>query len=562
MTNLPKVVNTPLPSVIKQPVAEIDERPFQDNTELYGTDDPGSVVTIYLTVRKGNADDRTNFTWAQLNAPIQWFNENPANNQSQKAEAIVQFGNEHGPLPGEVGYETVVPNATIHVRGVSSSMQPQPSYQIELNQAAGKWRGQSAIVLNKHINDPSRLRNKLNFDLLQGIPNMVSLRTQFVHLYVRDQTTVPEDMSFVDYGLYTQVELPNQRYLKSHLLDSNGQLYKANLFDFERYPDQIRLADDPLFDEQAFSSRLEIKGNRNNSKLIQMLDTLNDPEIPIETTFEKYFDAENYFTWLAYNILVGNVNTVNQNFYLYSPQNGIKFYFIPWDYDDSLFRLSRESCCGYRSYDSYQYGVANYWGSRLANRVLRVPEYRQMLDDKVSEVHALLTPEKIEGLLAQYQPTVEQYALQMPDLQYFPTTKQGMQQDLQSISGEVQNNYRLYLESMQSPMPFHLGTIEASGNGLTFTWDHSYDFLDPQITYHFTLARDPALDEIVSDQTLVNSTSAQVGQLEPGAYFWRVTATNKAGNSQFPFEFLFDSEGVVIPGLKRFYITSDGTLHQ
>lgn len=562
ITNLPNYINTPPSSVIKQPTAQIDDQPFQDNAVIYEVDDPGSVVTIYVTVRLRNKGDDTDFTWQQLNAPTQWFDESSVSSKSQKLEAIVQFGDEQGPLASELGYEAVVPNATLHIRGASASNQPQPSYQIELNQAAGKWRGQSTIVLNKHINDPSRLRNKLNFDLLKGIPNIVSLRTQFVHLYVRDQTTVPEETAFADYGLYTQVELPNQRYLKSHLLDSNGQLYKANLFDFQRYSDEIRLVDDPLFDEDVFSTRLEIKGNRNNTKLIQMLDELNDPTIPIEATFEKYFDAENYFTWLAYNILVANVNTVDQNFYLYSPQNGLKFYFIPWDYDDSLFRSSREACCGYRPYDSYQYGVANYWRSHLANRVLRVPEYRQMLDHKVIEVQALLTPEKIEGLLDLYQPVVEQYALRMPDLQYFPTTERGMHQDLESIANEVENNYELYLESLQSPMPFHLGTIETSEDGLTFTWTDSYDFLDPEIEYHFTLARDPALDDIVYEQTVVNQTRVQVGQLEPGTYYWGATAMNQAGNSQFPYEYMFDSEGVLIPGLKRFYITSDGTLHQ
>lgn len=562
ITNLPNYINTPPSSVIKQPTAKIDDQPFQDNAAIYEVDDPASVVTVFVTVRMKNKSDEGDMTWQQINAPAEWFDGSAVSGKSQKLEAIVQFGDEDGPLPSEVGYEAVVPNATLHIRGAAASSQPQPSYQIELNQAAGKWRGQSTIVLNKHLDDPSRLRNKLNFDLLKGIPNMVSLRTQFVHLYVRDQTAVPEETTFADYGLYTQVELPNQRFLKSHLLDSNGQLYKANLFDFQRYPDEIRLVDDPLFDEDVFSTRLEIKGNRNNTKLIQMLDELNDPAIPIEVTFEKHFDVENYFTWLAYNILVGSVNTVDQNFYLYSPQNGVKFYFIPWDYDESLFRSSRETCCGYRPYDSYQYGVANYWESQLANRVLRVPEYRQLLDQKVTEVRALLTHEKIDGLLALYQPVVEQYALRMPDLQYFPTTERGMHEDLESIADEVEDNYELYLESLQSPMPFHLGTIETSENGLTFTWGASYDFLDPEIQYHFVLARDPALDDIVYDQTMVDQTRFDIEALEPGAYFWGVTAINNAGNSQLPYEYLFDSEGVLIPGLKRFYITTDGTLHQ
>ena len=82
--------------------------------------------------------------------------------------------------------------------------------------------------------------------------------------------------------------------------------------------------------------RLEVKGSQNHTKLINMLEAINDPLMPIEQTFERYFDADNYFNWMAFNILVGHTDTTSQNFYLYSPQNSEKWYFLPWDYDASL----------------------------------------------------------------------------------------------------------------------------------------------------------------------------------------------------------------------------------
>ena len=60
---------------------------------------------------------------------------------------------------------------------------------------------------------------------------MTGLRTQFVHLYVRDLTT-GSGAAFEDYGLYTQVEQLNKTALKTHGLDRNGQLYKVNSFEF------------------------------------------------------------------------------------------------------------------------------------------------------------------------------------------------------------------------------------------------------------------------------------------------------------------------------------------
>ena len=75
--------------------------------------------------------------------------------------------------------------------------------------------------LNKHIGDVYRFKNKLAYDLMKDIPQMMSARTQFVHLYVKD-TTEGGNGTFTDYGLYTQVEQINKTYLKTHGLDNKG----------------------------------------------------------------------------------------------------------------------------------------------------------------------------------------------------------------------------------------------------------------------------------------------------------------------------------------------------
>ena len=115
----------------------------------------------------------------------------------------------------------------------------QKNYKIELKKNKGTWRGQRTINLNKHMTEGMRFRNKLAYDLIRGIPQMVGLRTQFVHLYVKDNTE-ESGVKFEDYGIYTQVEQLNKTALKSHGLDSNGQLYKINSFEFYRYEDIIK----------------------------------------------------------------------------------------------------------------------------------------------------------------------------------------------------------------------------------------------------------------------------------------------------------------------------------
>ncbi|HLO34240.1 MAG TPA: CotH kinase family protein [Anaerolineales bacterium] len=539
--------------VVKEIIPEIDNAPFRDNPDLYQDDDPSSVVYMYVTVRVGNSSDNTAHTWQEVNDFVKWTDKGPTYIVVGKAEAILQVGDENGPLPGELGYGETVPNATIQLRGNSTSAKAQKSYKIELRSRAGTWRGQSTINLNKHVFDITRARNKLSFDLIKQIPNMVSLRTQYVRLFVKDETADPAKVTFVDYGLYTQVEQPNTKFLRSHLLDPDGQLYKATFFEFFRYPDQIRLADDPLYDEEAFSKILEVKGNKDHSKLIRMLDDVNDPTIPIEQTFEKYFNADNYFTWMAFNILMGNLDTQSQNFFLYSPRNGNKWYFIPWDYDGDLARQF-----GFYIYDDFESGVANYWGVPLHKRVLKIARYRQMLDEKVNELMDFLSSDRMEGMLKEYKKVTDVYSLQMPDLYYLRGSVNDYENEYALIPKEIKLNYDLYLKSLKSPMPIFLGTPKVSENSLVFTWDESYDFNAQDISYHFILSKDWEFHNIVFEETLINTTTLKIDALEPGTYFWQVSATNEEGNTQYPFNTYWDAEAIIHRGLKYLYITSDG----
>lgn len=539
-------------------ITDINKVPLQDNLEVYQDDDPGSMVTMYLTVRKGNDSDDTDHTWAQVNNTTKFFFANMEHVIVPKAEAILQIGDENGPLPGELGYDTLVANATVQIRGSGSSIQPQKSYKIELLNNAPDWRGQRTIALNKHPTDITRVHNKLSFDLLKTIPNMVSLRTQFVHLYVKDETTNPQRKDFVDYGLFTQIELPNQRYLKNHLLDRYGQLYKTVMFEFYRYPEKIRMADDPLYDPQAFETVLEVKGNQDHSKLIQMLEDVNNWSIPIEQTFEKYFDEDNYFTWMAFNILVANIDTNAQNFYLYSPQNGQKWYFLPWDYDGTFSR-------GYprdNDFSPFQEGISDYWGVILHRRVLMVPAYREKLDKKVREILHIMTPDRLNNMLNVYRSTTEKYVIQMPDIAHLPSTLQDYDMAYSLIPDEPQANYNAYKESIDKPMPFYLGTPEdMKGTGkYRFFWDEAYDFDAEDISYHFEVATDWEFENIISEATFTNIYQVELPKLAPGTYFWRVLATNESGKTQAPFDYYVDSNMIPHYGMKYLYISPDGEI--
>ena len=541
-------------SVKKEEVQDINEVHLRDKDSLYANDDETSVVTMYLTVSKGNSAEGTNHTWEEINTYSAYDYEKMGVERYQSA-ALLQIGDESGPQSGEVGYGEDVPNATVQIRGQTSSRNAQKNYKIELKKNKGTWRGQRTINLNKHQTEGMRFRNKLSYDLLKGIPQLMSLRTQFVHLYVRDLSK-GDNAEFQDYGLYTQVEQLNKTGMKNHGMDSNGQLYKINSFEFYRHEDVIKKEDDPTYDQTAFEKLLEIKGDSDHTKLINMLTALNDNSQPIDSILKKYFDRENLTYWMAYQILTGNVDTQNRNTYLYSPQNSNTWYLILWDNDGSFMRT--EYAIQNRSDQGiWECGVSNYWGNVLFQRCLQSDDFREELDTAVSDVKSYLSEERISGMIQAYRTVTQAYLKKMPDQMYAPLTDAEYETIASAIPSEVEQNYKLYKESMKKPMPFYIGVPMIEGNTLKFNWDASYDFNAEDITYTVELAKDYQFKEVVYRQENLLIPEAQTTVPADGQYFLRVRATNASGKTQDAFDYYVTDDGKNY-GMKCFYI-SGGT---
>lgn len=548
-------------SVAKKPVESINDLHLVDRDVLYANADDVPIVTMYLTVRQGNEAENTKHFWKEVSYDFSVYDYERMGVPRYQVLGLLQVGDENGPIPGEFGYNAKTPNATVRIRGQTSSRGKQKSFKIKIKDGKGAWREQTTIALNKHINDMTRYRNKLAYDLMIDIPGMMSARTQFVHLYVKDQT-VPghEEDTFTDYGLFTQVEQVNKTYLRNHNLDRNGQLYKINFFEFHEY-DSIRLKSDPDYDTEEFGEYLEIKGNEDHEKLIEMLKDVNDYAIPIEDIFEKWFDEENLFSWLAFHILVGNNDTQSRNVYIYSPLNGMKWYFISWDNDVSFSRTQYE-LTGYQEGGAYEVGVSNYWGNVLFQRILKSEKYRKVLDDKVNEIYHILTAEKIKSRIDFYEPIIDPYLSNMPDIENLSGTPELRAQVSKSIPSEVETNYQLYKESLKKPMPFYIGVpaVEKSADELFYNWDASFDFSEEDITYTVDVARDYKFTDIVFSEKNLKLPSATSRLFSPGQYFVRVTATNESGYEQVAFDYyVVDGDGKYY-GMKAFFITEDNQL--
>ena len=364
-------------TVEKDDIDTSEDVHIRDKDLIYENQDNTEIVTMYLTVSYGNAAENTNHTWEEINTYSAYDYEEMGVDRYQVA-GLLQVGDENGLIAGELGYGQSAPNCTVQIRGQSSSRNVQKNYKISIKDNKGEWRGQTTIALNKHQSDGLRFRNKLGFDLLSGIDQLLSLRTTFVRLYVKD-TTAGSDAKFEDYGIYTHVEQLNKTALETHGLDKRGHLYKVNFCEFYRYEDVIVLKNDSTYDLTAFEQILEIKGDDYHSKLIGMLERVNDYSIPIETILEENFDTENIAYWMAFQLLVGNVDTQSRNFYLYSPLNSERFYILAWDLD-GMFKRSEHALTGRVDYSEWENGVSNYWGNILFKRCLKSDVFRASLD--------------------------------------------------------------------------------------------------------------------------------------------------------------------------------------
>lgn len=541
--------------VKKSAEQSIDGAHLRDNESLYKVYDDSGVETMYLTVSRGNSSEGTDHSWSEIN---QYSVDDYAamGVDRYKVNGLLQVGDEQGPVSGELGFGESAPNATVQIRGQSSSKNEQKNYKIELKSGKGKWRGQRTIALNKHMGEGLRFRNKMAYDLIKGIDQMMGLRTQFVHLYVKDETSGSD--SFDDYGLYTQVEQLNKTALQVHGLDKNGQLYKVNYFEFYRDEDVIKLADDPDYDQAKFEEKLEIKGDNDHTKLIAMLNDLNDYSVPMGEILGKYFDTENLAYWMAFQLLTGNIDTQSRNMYLYSPTNSDTFYLLDWDNDGMLMRKEYE--IRQRSEgQSWENGVSNYWGNILFRRCLQTKSFRTALGKAVKDEYKYMSADRINSMVRRYRSIVEPYVRKMPDCMHEPLTSSQYDTVANQLHSEIEQNYQTYRTGFNKPMPFYIGKPTPTNGKLKLSWDVSYDFNDEDLRYSVTVAKDYEGKDVVFTQSDLVLPEAVMDMPGEGQYFIKVSVRNASGETQDAFDYCV-TDGNKVYGTKCFYVKADGSI--
>jgi len=516
---------------------------FVYNEDIYLQDEDGSLKFLYVTVKGGGQYDFADIISDRYGS----------DEFEPTVEVLFQEGDARGPLAGYYGFGLNDSNGTIEIRGATSRFARQKSFKVRLDRRMAAWNGLWTINLNKHPYDLTRVRNKLSLDYMEIISHIAGLRTQFVQLFIRDMSKNPADTAFADYGLFTMVEQPNNLFLRVRGLDTEGHLYKAEFFEFHRYADYLKHQDDAAYDERKFQQILGIRGNPDHSKLLAMLDDVNNYELDINDVLDKHFNRNNYLTWLAVNILFGNIDTRTQNFMLYSPSDSLVWYFLPWDYDGAWGFYGQLGKDRELRRGRWEKGASNYWGVVLHRRVFQDPKNVEALVAKMEHLlETYITADKTRALLSAYHPVVSKFAGRMPDAEYMNAVE--FEQEFWRIVEEPAKNLAEFRQALENPMPVFLGVPFRDGEKLVFRWSESYDLQGDAIVYDLEISRTPDFADIVTRQQDLVKNEVAIDPLPAGVYFWRVLIRDSQGNTQTAFDRHLSEDNINYLGISRFEV--------
>jgi spore coat protein H len=505
--------------------SQLDALGIQDNPALYKEEDRYKIWDLYVTVYQGT-DSETGGIY-----DLTSMNEIMGLAPDPQLDALVYIVD---PDTGKTIFNTedIQVNSTFSLRGQSARLEEQKSYKIKVYDGQGTFHGQQVLNLNKHTSDSSRLAQKFSFDQMANFPDMVSLRTSFFRVHIKDGTQT--QASYVNYGLYTHVEQPNKTFLNEHGLDPNGTLYKPTDFEFFESP-YIVPVDDPEFDKDMFSLLLKIRENPDNAKLATMLDEINNPSSNFPSVFQKYFDVDNYLTWVAMNLLLNNYDTMSRNYLLYSPSYSDKWYFLPWDYDKCM--LSEESFMSRGMKDFF--GLARYWGTTLHKRFFSDPAHVEMLDDRIEELYAIMMNQDWQSLTQNYTNTILSGFRNSLDEVFDDTDADEIRVNIADFQNRITFCYNLYYNTKENPMPIFLGSPkQAEDQKITFNWSPSTDLQADRVYYEFSIFtdyRNRTGSSIYREETSLTNITPSV-QLPNGIYFWSAVVFDNKGNRQVGYD--------------------------
>ena len=306
------------------------------------------------------------------------------------------------------GITETVDSVGFRLRGNTSRASQKKSFKVSFDTFIDgrEYRGLDKMNLNGEHNDPTIMRAKLSWNILEKM-DVKAPRSNHISLYIND----------VFYGMYLNVEHIDNELLDKEFKDDSGNLYKclypadlgtrnlkgelitdfSNYVEFGRRPYDLK-TNESENDYSGLASLIEFLNNSSNQEF--------------EEQIHDYLDVDATLRWMAIDVLTGNWDNYSfnkNNFYLYqSPEDG-RFVVIPYDYDNTLGV----------DFFGIDWGVRNIynWGNQnearpLTKRFLEIQKFKDWFSYYLNETIEIafnedsLFPE-IDRLKGMLQSTVE-----------------------------------------------------------------------------------------------------------------------------------------------------------
>ena len=276
-----------------------------------------------------------------------------------------------------------------------------------------------------------------------------------------------------------------------------------------------------------------------------MLDAVNDPKQDINDVIARYFNRDNYVTWLAVNDLMEDLDTGSQNFVLYSPSGYEGWYLLPWDYDGAWGWYEQP---GEPPRARWRSGLANWWPIVLHERFFRDPRNVADVTAAVDKLLATtMSDARTASMMARWHDVVKPFISMSPDRDNLPADRAGTpdvipqwETEYARVQSTVSAMEVEYVTSLSRPMPVFL--YQASlADPMGLSWGTSIELGGEPVTYDLLISRtaDFHPEDIVVMQAGLTRAQASVKRPDPGTYYWRVVIrdqTDPINNWQQSFQ--------------------------
>lgn len=256
-----------------------------------------------------------------------------------------------------------------------------------------KLRGLEKINLKWFKDDGMYVREVYCYDLFERFGVWTSPQSSYCKLYLR----IKEDNELVYYGVYQMVEPVDKEYLKNRpdlYSDSDGNLWKANWGADLRVADKSKMGIENITLTETYEPAYDLKTNDDDletakTQLAQFITDFNTKQgTEFQSWIESRMDIPLFLKTYAVNVLCGMWDDYwnnSNNFYFYFDSQN-KFYFIPYDYDNTLGTSLLMDDAGRQ--DLLNWGKTS---NPLVKKIITIPAYKTMY---VAYLKELYSPDK------------------------------------------------------------------------------------------------------------------------------------------------------------------------